>query len=171
MNQLEPLNEHIGMKRFDSVAVCLIAEESAHSHDPDTQTACLLVNCDGGILLASNQFPAGVCREPYRLRRPDKYIWLLHAERNLIATAAKIGLRTGGSTMYLNWFPCSDCAAMIVQSGILRLVADRAKYEQRKNDPRYGFISSITMLREAGVEIEWLEDLTNSTDRVDGAGR
>ncbi len=57
--------------------------------------------------------------------------------------------------MYLNWFPCSDCAQMIVHAGIKKLYAQQEVYEARKDDPRYRFAVAKAMLDEAGVGVVW----------------
>ncbi len=60
-----------------------------------------------------------------------------------------------GAIAYINWFPCADCAASLIQAGIATLDADKAAYEARKDDPRYGFAIAMEMLTEAGVQILW----------------
>lgn len=46
----------------------------------------------------------------------------IHAESNAIIKAAKSGLSTDGSTLYLTMSPCIDCAKLILQAGIKRVV-------------------------------------------------
>lgn len=128
------------------------------SDDPDTQTACIVKSIhDATQVIASNRFPSGVHKSSERIARPAKYAYIMHAECRAIANAARYGVRLEGSTMYLNWFPCAGCAQSIVQSGIIRLVADREKYEARKDDPRYAFADSMAILVEGGVAVEWLD--------------
>ncbi|MBE6141001.1 MAG: dCMP deaminase family protein [Firmicutes bacterium] len=45
-----------------------------------------------------------------------------HAEQNAIAQAAKHGISTSGSTIYVTTFPCKDCMNSIVNSGIKKIV-------------------------------------------------
>lgn len=47
-----------------------------------------------------------------------------HAEANAIVNAAKIGVAINGATLYCTMFPCFNCAKMIANSGIKRVVAD-----------------------------------------------
>jgi dCMP deaminase len=143
----EPLEKHIVNSIVDRLAAI-----AKHSDDPDTQTACFITS---GIS-AANEIPAGVEHLPERLTRPAKYRFIGHAERTLIARAARSGICTDGSTMYLNWFPCSDCALAIAEAGIATLVCDRNAYESRKNDPLYGFAESMAILSESGVRLEWM---------------
>jgi len=129
------------------------------SYDPHTKIACIVVSHTGETLLkSSNRFPDGIMVTEDRLKRPAKYLFIMHAEARAIAMAAQKGIGLVGRTMYLNWFPCSTCAAMIAQSGIKELVADRDNYEARKDDPRYNFAEAMAILTESGVEINWLQD-------------
>jgi dCMP deaminase len=49
----------------------------------------------------------------------NKYMYIIHAEPNAIYHASE---SVKNCTMYLNWFPCAECAKAIVQSGIKRLI-------------------------------------------------
>lgn len=125
------------------------------SADPDTQTACVIIAGPYRIE-GSNRIPCGINCTPERVMRPAKYTFIQHAEINAICSAAQQGISLQDAALYLNWFPCATCAAAMIQSGIKKLFADREKYEQRINDPRYGFADSMAMLIEAGVTVEWL---------------
>lgn len=46
----------------------------------------------------------------------------VHAEVNAIAFAAKEGISTDGATLYCMYSPCVNCAKMIIQAGIKRVV-------------------------------------------------
>jgi dCMP deaminase len=126
------------------------------SDDPDTQTAAIIVDeSDDFVVAAANEMPVDLERKPSRLQRPEKYSYIGHAERTAICRAARNGYNLEGTTMYLNWFPCCDCALAIVESGISVLYCDQKAYEARKDDPRYGFDKSMEILIECGVQVEW----------------
>lgn len=127
------------------------------SDDPDTQTAAIIVRNGKVIARGANQLPHGVAKTPERLQRPAKYRYLIHAEADAIADAAKTGVSIDETDVYLNWFPCSTCAKSIVQAGIARLHCDREAYEARKRDPRYEFFEAMEILTEGGVEVLWME--------------
>jgi len=134
----------------------LLEAEAKNSHDPKTQTACIAIKDDMHMLGASNQFPKGVQRKEERLLGVNKHDYILHAEKNVIARAAACGFVLRGATLWMNSYPCADCAASIVQAGFRRLVADQEKYEARKADPRYKFAQAATILKEGGVKVDWL---------------
>ena len=46
----------------------------------------------------------------------------LHAEQNAIIQAARMGVQIEGATLYCTLAPCSLCAKMIVNAGIVRVV-------------------------------------------------
>lgn len=48
--------------------------------------------------------------------------YAIHAEQNAIIQAAKIGVSIQGATLYCTNQPCSICAKMIVNAGIVRVV-------------------------------------------------
>jgi len=71
----------------------------------------------------------------------------IHAEMNAIAQAAKNGVAIDGGTLYTTASACYDCAKVIVNAGILRVVA-KEKYQSR-----YGKSGNVDALFEAaGVE-------------------
>ena len=68
-----------------------------------------------------------------------------HAEGNCIASAARIGSRVSGSTLYLNCIiPCKDCMALIINAGIVEVVVD-------KIEPYHEM--SLLMAKEANLKI------------------
>ncbi|MBD3246433.1 MAG: cytidine deaminase [Candidatus Omnitrophica bacterium] len=67
----------------------------------------------------------------------------LHAEQNVLLQAARHGVSVKGSTLYVTNFPCSICAKMIVNAGILEVV-----YADEYPDPR-----ALEFLQEAGITL------------------
>lgn len=101
-----------------------------------------------------NGFPRGVdntLSKRHDQTSGEKYLWFEHAERNAIYNAAASGVETTGCSLYVNSFPCADCARAIIQSGITQLNT----FAFDPTDDKFGrhFIVADEMLREAGVEI------------------
>ena len=67
----------------------------------------------------------------------------VHAEANVIAFAAKNGIETDGTTLYCTVSPCIDCAKLLINSGVKRLV-----YLEGYRDT-----SGIELLMNCGVEV------------------
>jgi deoxycytidylate deaminase len=47
--------------------------------------------------------------------------YVIHAEANAITRAARLGIATDGAYIYTTTLPCSECAKMIVASGIKKV--------------------------------------------------
>jgi dCMP deaminase len=62
-----------------------------------------------------NDWPLGCMRAGHCIRT-------LHAEQNALLQAAKIGVSTDGATMYVTCQPCNNCAKMIINAGIKRVI-------------------------------------------------
>lgn len=72
---------------------------------------------------------------------------VLHAESNAILKCAKYGRSTDGSTLYITHSPCIECAKLIIQAGIIRVVylEDYKKSE------------GLELLKRVGIKIEKFE--------------
>jgi dCMP deaminase len=129
-----------------------LAERVAqHSTDLSTKTGCVIVG-DGHVKsLDFNDFPRGCKKTDERMQRPAKYLWTEHSERNAIANAAYCGTSLKGCTLYSTWFPCAECARMIIQCGISTVVG----YEPDLTHPKYGeeFKVALQMFEEGGVTV------------------
>ena len=68
---------------------------------------------------------------------------VLHAEGNAITKLAKSTQSSNGSTMYITISPCVECAKLIIQSGIKRVVCGEA---YRNED-------GIDLLKKANIEV------------------
>ena len=69
--------------------------------------------------------------------------YVLHAEANAITKVAKSNNSSEGATLYITASPCMDCAKLIIQAGIIRVVyADE-----------YRITDGIKLLEKAGIEI------------------
>jgi dCMP deaminase len=130
---------------------------STASKDAETQVGAVIVGPDGEIRLTGyNGPPRGVTDHPDRLRRPTKYPWVSHAEQNIIAFAAREGIRTGGCTLYVTHLPCVNCAKSIIQAGIQCVVVGDGTTTASDDEMRI----SRTMFFEAGVSLVHLPDKT-----------
>jgi len=124
---------------------------SQSSHDPDTQTGCAIFDhSDVFLAVGSNRIPFPIEVTMERTIRPAKYNWIEHSERTAIYHCPSPELLRG-ATMFLNWFPCADCARAIVAVGITRLVY--MMKPERWADPRYGFETSKAILVAGGVKL------------------
>lgn len=71
----------------------------------------------------------------------------VHAEMNAIIQAALHGVSTDGATIYTTHLPCYNCAKVIINAGIKRIVADSP------NAGKYVDEESLNLLKSAGIEV------------------
>ncbi len=129
-------------------------DKARESTNPSTQNAAILFDDEGNIINSEfNSFPRNVAET--KERQSDKairYKYSIHAERNVLYSAARKGIKTEGLTMVCPWATCSDCAQAIIQTGIKKLVTHKQALE-RSGHWEENIELAFSMLREAGVEI------------------
>ncbi|MBR4999841.1 MAG: CMP deaminase, partial [Rikenellaceae bacterium] len=84
-----------------------------------------------------------VCEDETGKTKP----YVLHAEANAITKVAKSNQSSEGATLYVTASPCLECAKLIIQSGIRRVVYC---------DP-YHSNDGVELLRRIGIEVERVE--------------
>jgi deoxycytidylate deaminase len=99
----------------------------AQSDDPHTQVGAVLIGKGGSeITRAANGLPRGTTpneRNTDRENTKAKYEYMVHAEMNCLATAARDHANVVGSTMITSLFPCGRCAGMMVNFGVAHVYA------------------------------------------------
>lgn len=132
------------------------------SVDPSTQNGAVLVTAAGDTVDAANGLPYKVMTAPERWERPNKYLYVEHAERNAIYYAARLGYSTEQATLYAPWYACCDCARGIIQSGITRVVGHAPCYHKTPERWRDSIIRAFEMLVEADVQCVIYDGLINA---------
>lgn len=109
------------------------------------QVGALVVKDKAIISDGYNGTPAGfenVCEDENNVTKP----YVLHAEANAITKLACSHNSSEGATMYITASPCIECAKLIIQSGIRRVV-----YSEK-----YRLEDGLNLLKRAGVEVEYI---------------
>ena len=130
-----------------------VASLSAYrSKDPNTQVGACIVDSNKCIIgIGYNGFPRGCSDDhlPWSRRASNplhmKYMYVVHAEVNAILN--KGSKDCTGATLYVDLFPCNDCAKVIIQSGIKEIVYLRDTYHNTD-----GSRASRIMFEMAGVK-------------------
>jgi len=78
----------------------------------------------------------------------DSKPYVLHAEANAITKIARSHNSSNGATLYVTASPCMECAKLIIQSGIRRVVYGE----------KYRILDGIELLERAGIEVLFLEN-------------
>lgn len=92
-----------------------------------------------------NGTPSGfenVCEDSNNVTKP----YVLHAEANAITKLARSNNNSDGSTLYVTAAPCIECAKLIIQAGIKRVVYGE----------KYRLEEGLDLLRRANIEVIFL---------------
>jgi len=106
------------------------------------QVGALLVKDKMIISDGYNGTPSGfenICEDESNTTKP----YVLHAEANAITKVARSFNSSTGATLYVTASPCIECAKLIIQAGIVRVVY---------GEP-YHLEDGLNLLQRAGIEI------------------
>lgn len=112
------------------------------------QVGALLVK-DGSIISDGfNGTPSGfenICED----EEGKTKAYVMHAEANAITKVAKSSNNSNGATIYITTSPCIECAKLIIQAGIKRVVFSEM----------YRYSDGINLLERAGILVEHIENI------------
>lgn len=109
------------------------------------QVGALIVKDKMIISDGYNGTPAGfenICEDENGVTKP----YVLHAEANAITKIARSGNSSENATMYVTASPCIECAKLIIQAGIKRVV-----YSEK-----YRLEDGLELLKKANIEVVYL---------------
>lgn len=109
------------------------------------QVGALIVKDKMIISDGYNGTPSGfenVCEDENNVTKP----YVLHAEANAITKIARSSNNSDGATLYVTAAPCIECAKLIIQAGISRVI-----YSEE-----YRIEDGINLLRRAGIEVKYI---------------
>ena len=118
---------------------------SENSYCTRRKVGALIVKDQMIISDGYNGTPSGfenVCEDESGLTKP----YVLHAEANAITKVACSGNNSDGATIYITASPCVECAKLIIQSKIKRVVYGE----------EYRLTDGVDLLRRAGIEVEFV---------------
>ena len=109
------------------------------------QVGALIVKNQRIISDGYNGTPSGfenICEDENNVTKP----YVLHAEANAITKIARSNNSSDGATLYVTASPCIECAKLIIQSGIKRVV-----YSEK-----YRLEDGLELLKRAGIEVVYV---------------
>lgn len=133
-------------KQLDKRYLRMATIWSENSYCTRRQVGALIVKDKMIISDGYNGTPSGfpnVCEDSNNVTHP----YVLHAEANAITKIARSNNNSDGATLYVTDSPCIECAKLIIQAGIKRVIYAR----------EYRLTEGVDLLRKAGVEVEHLE--------------
>ena len=136
-----------------------VAKLSAlRSKDPNTQVGACIVSDDNRILsIGYNGAPNGFDDKYFPWDREGnnldtKYFYVCHAEMNAILNFRGTKKDLENAKIYVDLFPCNECAKLIIQSGIKKVI-----YLSDKYNGTDGNVASKRLFDMCGVKYEHLE--------------
>ena len=151
---------------WDDYFMLVAVLSSARSKDPNTQVGACIVSQENRILsIGYNGAPNGYNDDSFPWDREGdeletKYPYVVHAEENAILNFPGKKDDLFGAKIYVDLFPCNECAKTIVQSGIKEVIYLSDKYKDTVSN-----IASRRIFDECGVKYRKMEfDSTVSID-------
>ncbi len=134
------------MEKFDARYIEMAQVWAKNSYCKRRQVGALLVKDRMIISDGYNGTPSGfenICEDENGVTKP----YVLHAEANAITKVAKSGNSSAGATLYVTASPCVECAKLIIQAGITRVV-----YQDE-----YRLTDGVDLLKRAGIEVDKID--------------
>ncbi len=135
------------LKKIDYRYIRMARIWAENSYCKRRQVGALLVKDKTIISDGYNGTPSGfpnICED----NNDTTFPYVLHAEANAIAKVAQSNNSSDGATLYVTASPCIECAKLIIQAGIKRVV-----YSEK-----YRLTDGIDLLERAGVKVEFLNE-------------
>lgn len=149
---------------WDEYFMAIAKLSAMRSKDPSTQVGACIVSDNNRILsIGYNGAPNGYHDDNFPWAREGssletKYMYVVHAERNAILNYRGSRKDLEGATIYVDLFPCNECAKEIIQSGIKEVVYLSDKYHTTEST-----IASRRLFDSCNVKYRKLE-ITNKQE-------
>ena len=143
---------------WDEYFMAVAKLSAMRSKDPNTQVGACIVSKDNRILsIGYNGTPNGYKDECFPWDRTGdalntKYLYVVHAERNAVLNFRGNNKELEGAKIYVDLFPCNECAKEIIQSGIKEVIYLSDKYANTNET-----IVSKRLFDACGVKYRQLE--------------
>lgn len=133
------------MEKFDKRYMLMASIWAGNSYCVRRKVGALIVKDKMIISDGYNGTPTGfenICEDENNTSKP----YVLHAEANAITKIARSNNNSDEATLYVTASPCIECAKLIIQSGIRRVVYGE----------HYRLTDGIDLLKRAGIEVVYL---------------
>jgi dCMP deaminase len=132
------------------------------SHDIQTKHGCVITDKDNRILgVGYNGFPKGLDDSKLPNTRPDKYPWMIHAERNALSNCT---IRPDNGIAYITGQSCNDCIMALWQEGITKVVMSDShgthKFDEDSQKIFDHFIKLSNLeIEKVSMNLDWIKEL------------
>lgn len=128
------------------------------SKDPNRKVGCVIVKDDRTVASGYNRFPGALSNCLKRFNDPEyKRKSIVHAEFDAVLSALDSKECIKGSTAYITYHPCSQCASCLIHAGIAKVVCPSPISGSPKWMPEFKVASDN--LYEAGILVLYYEPL------------
>lgn len=133
---------------WDNYYMLLTEVVASRSQDPDTKTGACLVGKNNELLSTGyNSLPKNWNESVSPFSWKDKNFYICPAGVNVIFNLMSKA-RFEEARMYLNYYPCSECAKCIVQAGIKEVIYNEIEH------PKTGYVKQVEKIFNAcGVKL------------------
>ena len=155
MNTVKNRSDYLS---WDEYFMGLAKLTAGRSKDPNTQVGACIVSTDNRVLSCGyNGAPNHFDDKNFPWAREGKpletkYMYVCHAEANAIDNFRGYKKEFEGARIYVDLFPCNECAKRIIQSGIKEVIYLSDKYKDSDST-----IASKLMFDTCGVKYRMLE--------------
>ena len=140
------MSEQGKLKQLDERYLRMARIWAENSYCKRRQVGALIVKEKSIISDGYNGTPSGfenICEDDTNRTKP----YVLHAEANAITKVAKSSNSSEGATLYVTASPCIECAKLIIQAGIRRVVYSEV----------YHCADGLELLKKAGIQVDFVE--------------
>ncbi len=152
-------NKRMDYLDWDTYFMAIAKLSAKRSKDPSTQVGACIVSEDNRILsIGYNGTPNGFNDDIFPWDREGhpldtKYLYVVHAERNAILNYRGNRKDFVNAKIYVDLFPCNECAKEIIQSGITEVVYLSDKYKDTNE-----VVASKRLFDACGVTYRTLDE-------------
>ena len=139
-------NKELKQRNLDTRYMRMATIWAENSYCKRRQVGALLVKDKMIISDGYNGTPSGFdnnCED----ENNSSFPYVLHAEANAITKVARSNNSSDGATLYVTASPCIECAKLIIQAGIKRVVYGE----------QYRLLYGVDLLRKAGIDVSQIE--------------
>ena len=139
-------NKELKQRNLDTRYMRMATIWAESSYCKRRQVGALLVKDKMIISDGYNGTPSGFdnnCED----ENNSSFPYVLHAEANAITKVARSNNSSDGATLYVTASPCIECAKLIIQAGIKRVVYGE----------QYRLLDGVDLLRKAGIDVSQIE--------------
>ncbi|MBP3466297.1 MAG: dCMP deaminase family protein [Paludibacteraceae bacterium] len=143
-------NKELKQRNLDTRYMRMATIWAENSYCKRRQVGALLVKDKMIISDGYNGTPSGFdnnCED----ENNSSFPYVLHAEANAITKVARSNNSSDGATLYVTASPCIECAKLIIQAGIKRVVYGE----------QYRLLDGVDLLRKAGIDVSQIEPENN----------